>query len=88
MPWWLPIGDKPRQGKRQGQAVKRPDPPSPRKRMPSKTPAKTSRRLTSRPIPSRAHLPLSMIKQNLVNMVTVAAVSGAVLLGLLAAKHF
>jgi hypothetical protein len=29
-----------------------------------------------------------MIKQNLVNMVTVAAVSGAVLLGLLAAKHF
>jgi hypothetical protein len=56
--------------------------------MPAKTPVKTSRRQTSRPIPSRAQLSLSMIKQNLVNMVTVAAVSGAVLLGLLAAKHF
>ena len=56
--------------------------------MPVKTPAKTSRRQTSRPIPSRADLSLSMIKQNLANMVTVAAVSATVLLGLLAAKHF
>jgi len=32
--------------------------------------------------------PLSMAAHNLVNMVTVTAVSGAVLLALLAAKHF
>jgi hypothetical protein len=56
--------------------------------MPAKTPAKTSRRQTSKAIPSHAYLSLSMIKQNLVNLVTVAAVSGTVLLGLLAAKHF
>jgi hypothetical protein len=31
---------------------------------------------------------LSMARQNLINMVAVTAVSGAVLLGLLAAKHF
>jgi hypothetical protein len=56
--------------------------------MPAKKPVKTSSRQASRAIPSCAHLSLSMIKQNLVNMVTVAAVSGAVLLGLLAVKHF
>jgi hypothetical protein len=28
MPWWPSIGDEPRQGERQGQAAKRPDPPS------------------------------------------------------------
>ena len=28
MQWWLQIGGKPRQGKRQGQASKGPDPPS------------------------------------------------------------
>jgi hypothetical protein len=31
---------------------------------------------------------LSMAAQNLINMVAVSAVSGTVLLGLLAAKHF
>ena len=31
---------------------------------------------------------LSMATQNLINMVAVSAVSGAVLLGLLAARHF
>ena len=31
---------------------------------------------------------ISMATQNLINMVTVTAVSGAVLLGLLAARHF
>jgi hypothetical protein len=56
--------------------------------MPAKTPVKTPRRQTSRPVPSRAHLSLSMMKQNLANMITVAAVSGAVLLGFLAAKRF
>ena len=28
MPWWRQIGGEPRQGKRQGQATARPDPPS------------------------------------------------------------
>ena len=32
--------------------------------------------------------PLSMAEHNLVNMVTITAVSGVVLLALLAAKHF
>jgi len=31
---------------------------------------------------------ISMATQNLINMIAVTAVSGAVLLGLLAAKHF
>jgi hypothetical protein len=31
MPWWRQIGGQPRQGKRQGQAATRPDPPSSRK---------------------------------------------------------
>jgi hypothetical protein len=31
---------------------------------------------------------LSMVKQSLVNMVAITAVSGAVLLALLAARHF
>jgi hypothetical protein len=31
---------------------------------------------------------LAVATQNLINMVTVSAVSGTVLLGLLAAKHF
>jgi hypothetical protein len=34
------------------------------------------------------HSTLSVATQNLINMVAVSAVSGAVLLGLLAAKHF
>jgi len=38
--------------------------------------------------PSRASSMISMATQNLINMVTVSAVSGTVLLGLLAAKHF
>jgi hypothetical protein len=43
---------------------------------------------------SKANLPpaaasaLSMVAQNLINMIAVSAVSGTVLLGLLAAKHF
>jgi len=93
MPWWLQIGDKPRQGKRQGQAAKQPDPPSPGNAMAAKTtPQKAKRRNASKaskanPTPAAASA-LSMVAQNLINMVVVSAVSGTVLLGLLAAKHF
>jgi hypothetical protein len=38
--------------------------------------------------PPAAASALSMVAQNLINMVVVSAVSGTVLLGLLAAKHF
>jgi hypothetical protein len=38
--------------------------------------------------PAHVSSTLSMATQNLINMVAVSAVSGAVLLGLLAAKHF
>ena len=38
--------------------------------------------------PAYAASTLSMAAQNLINMVIVSAVSGAVLLGLLAARHF
>jgi hypothetical protein len=44
--------------------------------------AKTSLR------PAHAASLMSMITQNVINMVTVTSVSGAVLLALLAAKHF
>jgi hypothetical protein len=47
--------------------------------------SKTSK--ASRP-PVRATATLSMITQNLFNMIAVSAVSGTVLLGLLAARHF
>jgi hypothetical protein len=57
------------------------------------TPEKTKRKNTSKI--SKASPPLvtsvstrSVITQNLINMVAVTAVSGTVLLGLLAAKHF
>ena len=84
---------KPRQGKRQGQAATRPDPPSPGNAMAAKTtPQKAKRKSASKaskanPTPAAASA-LSMVAQNLINMVVVSAVSGTVLLGLLAAKHF
>ena len=40
------------------------------------------------PSPVYAASALSVARQNLINMVAVTAVSGTVLLGLLAAKHF
>jgi hypothetical protein len=40
------------------------------------------------PPPAYTSSTLSMVTQNLINMVIVSAVSGAVLLGLLAARHF
>jgi hypothetical protein len=90
MPWWLQIENKSRQGKRQGQAARRPDPPSPGNAMPAKTTPKMPKRKqskTSLPLVEAAST-ISMVTQNLTNMIVVFAVSGAVLLGLLAVKHF
>jgi hypothetical protein len=58
--------------------------------MRTKAAAKKSKRKPSKPVPSLASAApvISMAAQNLLNMVTVSAVSGAVLLGLLAARHF
>jgi hypothetical protein len=58
--------------------------------MGAKTRSKTAKRNKSRnsPPPAYAASMVSMATQNLINMVTVSAVSGAVLLALLAAKHF
>jgi hypothetical protein len=52
--------------------------------------AKPSKRKPSKPAPSPASAApvISIALQNLLNMVIVSAVSGAVLLGLLAARHF
>jgi hypothetical protein len=58
--------------------------------MPAKktTPKKKRQPSKTSPPPADASSILSMATQNLINMVVVSAVSGAVLLGLLAAKHF
>ncbi|MDB5606612.1 MAG: hypothetical protein JWP25_3512 [Bradyrhizobium sp.] len=58
--------------------------------MPAKTtPQKTKRKKSkTSPPPVYAASAMSVVTQNLVNMVAVSAVSGTVLLGLLAAKHF
>jgi hypothetical protein len=53
------------------------------------TPQKAKRKKPkARPPPVYATSTLSVVKQNLFNMVAVSSVSGTVLLGLLAAKHF
>jgi hypothetical protein len=90
MQWWLQIGDKPRQGKRQGQAsngltrhlrgIAMSTKTTPRK-------AKRKKSKGSRP-PANGASTISMATKNLINMVVVLAVSGTILLGLLAAKHF
>ena len=58
--------------------------------MSAKTTPKTAKRKKSRTSPPRvdAASTISMAVQNLTNMIVVFAVSGTVLLGLLAAKHF
>jgi hypothetical protein len=58
--------------------------------MPAKkpTPKKKTQPPKAGPPPAHTSSALSMAKQNLINMVVVCAVSGAVLLGLLAARHF
>ena len=55
--------------------------------MGAKTRPKTAKRKKSKTSPAPAHA-ASVATQTLINMVAVSAVSGAVLLGLLAAKHF
>jgi hypothetical protein len=53
----------------------------------SQKPERKNASKTANPPPAAAAA-LSMVAQNLINMVVVSAVSGTVLLGLLAAKHF
>jgi hypothetical protein len=58
--------------------------------MSAKTTPKNAKRKKSRTDPPLVHeaSTISMVTQNLTNMIVVFAVSGTVLLGLLAAKHF
>jgi len=58
--------------------------------MSAKTPPQKPKRRKSRtsPAPIYATSTLTVATQNLINMVVVSAASGAVLLGLVAAKHF
>jgi hypothetical protein len=49
---------------------------------------KNGKKLRSSQAAIQAASTISMATQNLINMVAVTVVSGAVLLGLLAAKHF
>ena len=58
--------------------------------MGAKTRPQTAKRKKSRnsPPPAYAASMVSVATQNLINMVAVSAVSGAVLLALLAARHF
>ena len=86
MPWWLADRGNIRQGKRQGRAAKQPDPPSWGCNAGiTKIKAQEGK---GKPDLRPWVLDLSMAEHNLVNMVAVTAVSGAVLLALLAAKHF
>ena len=79
-------GTNTRQGKRQGQAAKRPDPPSwNAMRAPKKSKRKKAKANRTLAYVSST---LSMATRNLVNMVAITAVSGAVLLALLAARRF
>jgi hypothetical protein len=58
--------------------------------MPAKktTPKKKRQPSKASPPPVYATSTLSVVTQNLFNMIAVSAVSGTVLLGLLAARHF
>ena len=69
---------------------KRPDPPSPGNAMSAKTTPKTAKRKSSKtnPPPAYGTSAISIAIKNLINMVVVFAVSGTILLGLLAARHF
>jgi hypothetical protein len=77
-------------GKRQGQVAKRPDPPSQGNAMPAKKAPQKAKRRKSKEGPESAHAAsmVSMADRNLINMVVFMAISGAVLLGLLAAGAF
>jgi hypothetical protein len=58
------------------------------KTTPQKAKRKNASKTSKANPPPAAASALSMVAQNLVNMVVVSAVSATVLLGLLAAKHF
>jgi len=83
-------GTIPRQGRRQGvrlqSGLTRPQ----GKRMSAKTTTQKPKRKKSRASQSPAYAAstISVATQNLINMVAVCAVSGTVLLGLLAVRHF
>jgi hypothetical protein len=78
------------QGRRQGQVAKAARTAILGNAMPAKKTPQTAKRKKSEtsPLPAYATSTITMATQNLINMVAVFAVSGAVLLGLLAAKHF
>ena len=80
-------GTNTRQGKRQGQAAKQPDPPS----WGCNAGITKIKAQEGKDEPDASHYvssTLSMATHNLINMVATTAVSGAVLLALLAAKRF
>ena len=52
------------------------------------TPKRANKKSRSNQAAVQTASTLSMVTQNLINMVAVTVVSGAVLLGLLAARHF
>jgi hypothetical protein len=58
--------------------------------MPARSTPQKAKRKKSKASPPQVYATstLSVVTQNLFNMVVVSAVSGTVLLGLLAAKHF
>jgi hypothetical protein len=58
------------------------------KTTPQKAKRKNASKTSKANPPPAAASALSMVTQNLINMVVVSAVSGTVLLGLLAARHF
>jgi hypothetical protein len=66
------------------------DPPSPGNAMGAKTRPKMAKCKKSKTSPAPAHAAskASVATQNLINMVAVSTTSGAVLLALLAARHF
>jgi hypothetical protein len=85
----LKLGDKPRQGKRQDQAAKRPDPPFKEyygNEDPSDQEKRTYKAKTNAPVLHSISV-ASVAAQNLINIVAVFTTSGAGLLGLLFAKH-
>lgn len=90
MQWWLQIGDKARQGKRQGQASNGLTRHLRGIAMSANTtPGKANRKKSkaSQP-PANGASAISMATKNLINMVLVLAVTGTILLGLLAVKNF
>jgi energy-converting hydrogenase Eha subunit A len=90
MPWWPQIGDELRQGSvrvrlQRGLTRHLSENAMAVKMKPQRAKHKKSK---ASPTPVYAASTLSVAGQNLINMVVVYAISGTVLLGLLAAKHF